>query len=77
MGAGNRALSLSAGESTCKLGTLGAWCVQRPPWELRGPSPDFLILLLRGGAWASMFQTVAADDANVQLDFRSHTQISS
>lgn len=53
-----------------QTGDTGSVCVQRPPWELRGPSPDFLILLLRGGAWASMFQTVAADDANVQLDFR-------
>lgn len=48
VGRGTGSISLT-GESTCKLGTLGGVVCAEAPWELRGPSPDFLILLLRGG----------------------------
>lgn len=42
------------------------WLQSRPPGSCRDPTPEILILPMRGGAWAHVFTTVNSDDSTVQ-----------
>lgn len=42
------------------------WLQSRPPGSCWDPTPEILILLMRGGAWAYVFKTVNSDDSAVQ-----------
>ena len=43
----------------------GPWLQSRPPGSCWDPTPEILTLLMKGGSWACVSQTVTSDDSTV------------